>query len=338
MLGPTEGTVDWRAALLHRGRVTETRPAATGAEGLGVVDPLRVPGAAAARRAFLGLPMVARVFVALAGVDVLVRALELFGTELFLSLDQPLSWFTAFLPHDALILLPALVLVRRPDAIDATPLVMRGAVAVALVELLSTPARGIVSGNPVDPIAAPTIVSIVAILVQAGGWYWLAVGLRALNPLHPAESSAGLANLVAGGLVLTAFVRLVTTLFGPTADVGDPTWTALLQLNSAMFVVQSLAFAYLARIVVLGTADPSRPAAATNLAAGALVLLAIGAIVSLVGPLLFPVTGQNEIWVVIGFITGPVATTAFVASFALGLADPSGTIEGAVQTEEPLPA
>jgi hypothetical protein len=120
------------------------------------------------------------------------------------------------------------------------------------------------------------------------------------------------------------------------ADLGDPIWTALLQLNSAMFVVQSLAFAYLARIAVLGTGDPGRPAAATNLATGSLVLLAIGAIVLAIGPLLIPVTGQNAIWVVLGWLTGPVALTAFVASFGLGLADPSGTIEPAVQTEGPV--
>jgi hypothetical protein len=318
--------------------VSEIRPAATTADGLGVVDPLRIPGAAAARRAFLGLPMVARVFVALAGVDVVVRALGLFGTGLFLSLDQPLSWFTAFFPHDALILLPALVVARRPDAVEATPMVMRGAIAIALVELLGTPARAIVSGSSIEPFAAPTVVSIVAILFQAGGWYWLALGVRGLNPVRPAESSAGLANLVGGALALSALINLLTTLFGPGPDVGDPTWTALLQLNSAMFVVQSFAFAYLARTVVLGTGDPNRPAAATNLATAALVLLAIGAIVGLLGPLLFPVTGQNEIWVVIGWLTGPAATTAFVASFGLGLADPSGTIEPAVQTEQPVPA
>jgi len=318
--------------------VTEIKPAATTAQGMGAVDPLRIPGAAAARRAFLDLPTIARVFVALAGVDVLVRAVGLFGTGLSLSLDNPLSWFSAFFPHDALILLPALVLTRRPDALESTPMVLRGAIAVALVELLSTPARGIVSGNALEPIVAPTIVSIVAILFLAGGWYWLALGLRALNPARPAESSAGLANLVGGALALTALTNLVVTLFGPVADLGDPIWTALLQLNSAVFVVQSLAFAYLARTAVLGTGDPDRPNGATNLATASLVLLAIGAIVLAVGPLVIPVTGQNTIWVVLGWLTGPVALTAFVASFGLGLADPSGTIEPAVQSQPPVPA
>jgi hypothetical protein len=318
--------------------MTDTKPAVATAEGLGVVEPLRIPGAAAARRAFLGLPPVARLFIGLAGVDVVVRGLGLFGTGLFLFLDNPLTWFSAFFPHDALILLPALILARRPNAIEATPLVMRGAIAVALVELLNTPLRGIVSGNPLDPIVTPTIVSIVAILFLAGGWYWLALGLRALNPMRPADSSVGLANLVSGALVITALTSFVTTLFGPAPDVGNPSWTALFQLNSAMLVVQSLAFAYLARVVILGTGDPARPTAATNLAAGSLVLVAIGAILLTIGPLLVPVTGDNAIWVVLGWLTGPVAMTAFVASFGLGLADASGTIEPAVHTQQPAPA
>jgi len=318
--------------------MTDTKPAVATAEGLGVVEPLRIPGAAATRRAFLGLPPAARVFVALAGVDVVVRVLGLFGTGLFLFLDNPLTWFSAFFPHDALILLPALILARRPNAIEATPLVMRGAIAVALVELLNTPLRGIVSGNPLDPIVAPTIVSIVAILFLAGGWYWPALGLRALNPVRPADSSTGLANLVGGALVVTALMSFVTALFGPVPDVGNPSWTALFQLNSAMLVVQSIAFAYLARVVILGTGDPARPIAATNLATGSLVLVAIGAILLTIGPLLIPVTGDNAIWVVLGWLTGPVAMTAFVASFGLGLADPSGTIEPAMHTEQPVPA
>ena len=317
--------------------MTDTKPAATTGD-LGVGDPIRIPGAARARALWVGLPQVSRAFIALTAMDVVVRALGLFGTNLFLSIDDPLSWFSAFFPHDALILLPALILARRPDAIDATPLVMRGAIAVALVELLSTPARGLVSGNPLDPIVAPTIVSIVAILFLAGGWYWLALGVRALNPVRPAESSAGLANLVGGALALTALIYLAEALFGAPPDVGNPTWTALLQLNNAMSVVQSLAFAYLARTVVVGTGDPARPTAATNLATGSLVLMALGSVLMAIGPLLFPVIGQNAIWVVTGWITGPIAMTGFFAAFALGLADPSGTIEPAVHTEQPVPA
>jgi hypothetical protein len=156
--------------------------------------------------------------------------------------------------------------------------------------------------------------------------------------VRPPDSSTGLANLVSGALVITALMSFLTTLFGPVPDVGDRSWTALFQLNSAMLVVQSLAFAYLARVVILGTGDPARPVAATNLATGSLVLVAIGAVFLAIGPLLIPVTGANTFWVVLGWLAGPVAMTAFVASFGLGLADASGTIEPAVHTEQPVPA
>jgi len=311
--------------------MTEPRPAIATSD-LGVVDPMRIPGSATLRRAWRALPILARVFVALAGVDVAARALGLFGTGLYLHLEYPLTWFTAFFPHDALILLPALIVARRPDALDSMPLVVRGAVAVAAVELLSAPAGNLVSiGNAPDPVVAPTVISIVAQLVTAGGWLWLAQGLRALNQAKPTESIAGLANLVAGALAIAALANLALALFGPQPDVGEPTWTTLLQLNNAVLAVPALAFAYLAGSTVLGTGDQTRPYAARQLAMGALVLLAIGSLV------MFAV-GQGAVWVLIGFATGPLPMTAFLVAFGLGLADPSGTIEPAVQTQQPLPA
>ena len=299
--------------------MTESKPAASPPD-LGVVDPMRIPGGAAARRAWEGLPNLARVFIVLAAADVVVRAFGLLDTNLGLLLGSPLTWFTAFFPHDALILLPALLVIRRPHALDSTPLVVRGAVLVALVQALDGPLRGLVSGGRVDPVLLPTVVSILGILLTAGGWWWMAQGMRWLNPVRPAETYAGLANLVGGGIAFAALVNLGLVLSRPAADVGNPTWTALLQLDSALFVVPSLAFAYLARVVVLGTGDPSRPTAATYRATASLTLFAIGSVLLLA-------VGAGAIWVVIGFVTGPVAMTGFVVAFGLGLADPSGTIE-----------
>jgi hypothetical protein len=302
----------------HRGGVTESKPAAS--PDLGVVDPMRIPGGAAARRAWDGLPILARVFIVLAAVDVVVRALGLLDTNLGLLLGVPLTWFTAFFPHDALILLPALVVIRRPDALDATPMVVRGAVLVALVEVLNAPLRGLFSGGRLDPVLLPSVVSILGILLTAGGWWWMAQGLRWMNPVRPLETYAGLANLVGGGIAFAALANLALVLFRPAADVGNATWTSLLQLDSALFAVPSLALAYLARVVVLGTGDPNRPIAATYLATASLTLYAIGSVLLLA-------VGEGAIWIVIGFVTGPVAMTGFVVAFGLGLADPSGTIE-----------
>ncbi len=310
--------------------MTESKPGASSPDPA-VIDPMRIPGGAAARRAWDGLPILARAFIVLAFVDVVVRALGLLDTNLGLLLGDPLTWFTAFFPHDALIVLPALLVLRRPNALDSTPLVVRGAVLIAFVELLDAPLRGLVSGARVDPVLLPTIVSILGLLLTAGGWWWIAQGLRWMNPIKPAESYAGLANLVGGGIAFAALANLALVLVLPAADVGSATWTSLLQLNSALFAVPSLALAYLARVVVLGTGDPNRPTAAMYLATASLTLYAIGAVLLLA-------VGEGAIWIVIGFVTGPVAMTGFVVAFGLGLADPSGTIEPAVQNQQPVAA
>ena len=310
--------------------MSEMKPAAATGD-LGVVDPLRIPGGSRARGLWAGLPELSRVFVALTVLDVLVRALGLLGTGLTFSLGYPLSWFGAFFPHDAMILLPALILARWPDALETIPMVVRGAVLIALVTLLNGPLRGLVSGNPVDPIVAPTVVSILGILLMAGGWWSIAQGARVLNPVRPAESFAGLANLVGGAIAFAAVANLAIALLGPAPDIGEPTWTSLLQLNSAMFAVQSLALAYLARVVVLGTGDPARPREAMYLATGSLVLLAVGALL-----LLVPM--QGAVPLVLYLITGSVAMTGFVVALGIGVTDPSGTIDPAVQTVQPVPA
>lgn len=299
-------------------------------EALGVVDPMRIPGLDRARAAWRRLPPLGQVFVVLAAIDVVVRAIGLFGTSLFVDLGNPLSVITGFVPHDALILLPAIVVWRRVDAVEATPLVMRGAILVALVELLNAPLRGLTSGIPIDPFLLPTIVSIAAAFLMAAGWMTLGLGLRELNPAKPEQSTAGLANLVGGAIVLAAVVNLAGLFLLPQGDFVDPRWNALLQLGSGMSIVQMVALAYLARIVVLGNGDARRPSLARKTATSAAVLVAIGSIVSGVMDLLALVqnafaqsiwTGGAPVWLAIGLLTGPVAMTALVVAFGLGLAD-----------------
>ena len=302
------------------------------ASDLGVVDPMRIPGLARAQQWWRSLPRLAQVFVALAGVDIVIRALGLFGTTFSYGSLDPLSLVLGFLPHDALILLPAVIMWRRPDALETMPFGLQGALAVALVELLSAPLRGIVSGNAVDQMTGPTIIAIAATLITAGGWIGIARGMRWYMPAKPDESVAGLANIVAGGLVLGAFFGTILALFVPNSfELGDPLWNDLARLNGAILSLSGLALAYLAWIVVRGTRDPGRPPAATYLATISFSALAIG---SLLGPFL----GPGVLWLLIWLLTHQLATTALVVAFGLGLADPSGTIEPAVQTEQPVPA
>ena len=323
---------------------TPTTPAAQ-PDAVGVVDPMRIPGVGRARQAWHRLPVLGQAFVVLVAIDVVVRALGLFGTQLFFDIGNPLSVITAFVPHDALILLPAVLIWRRPDAVEALPLVMRGAILVALVELLNAPLRGLTSGNQLDPFVGPTVISIAATFLTAAGWVTLAIGLRELNPPTSEQSTAGLANVVAGAIALAAIGNLAGVLLLPGTDVGDARWNALLQLNSAMYVLQTVALAYLARIVVLGNGDARRPSIARTTATAAMALLAIGSFMTTVISLLALTQaafaqslglGAGPIWLVIGLLTGPIAMTALVVAFGLGLADPSGTIEPAVETHQPI--
>lgn len=301
---------------------------------------MRIPGSAAARRAWQRLPRLSQVFVALAGLDIVIRALGLFGTYMFLELSVPFSLLTAFLPHDALILLPAILLFRRTDAATATPLVMQGAILLAIVEFAGEPLRGLTSGNPVSPIAGPTLVAITASLLTAAAWVTIARGLAALNATAPNSfrvdpSTLGLSNVVGGAIALGALVSLAVVLLLPGSDIGDPAWNSLVQLSSAMIVVPSLAFAYLARVVVQGRDDDRRPARSRSTGTAAMVLVAIGSIIAVVTGLfglaqtVYALPGAGFLGAVsTGFalVTGPVALTAFVVAFGLGLADTSARI------------
>ena len=302
--------------------MTDSKPAAS-ANDLGVVDPIRIPGAARARRLWAGAPWLSRVFVALAAVDVVVRALGLFGTSLFIELTMPVTWITAFLPHTALVLLPAVIAHRRPNAVVELPLVTRGAILVALVELLRDPLGNLASGVAVDQFVGPVLVVMAGVIAAAVGWIAIARGMRSFTPPTPRDQVAGLAGFVAGGLAIAAFVSAMGSILLGNPDPGDSWWDALLRLNNAVISLSGLALAYLAWVIVRGTVDPDRPALATRLATVSVAGLAIGSILLWFG-------GQGPIWTGVFLITHTAAWTGLVVAFGLGLADPSGSAaEGA---------
>jgi hypothetical protein len=301
--------------------MTDSKPAAS-TNDLGVVDPIRIPGAARARRLWADAPWLSRVFVALAAVDVVVRALGIFGTSLFLEPSLPETFITAFLPHTALILLPAVIVARRPSATAALPVVVQGAIVVALVELLKDPVGNLASGVAVDQVVAPVLVGMAGAIAAAVGWIKIAQGMRAFTP-EPPDPVAALAGFVAGGLAIGAFVSAMGSILLGNIDGVDPWWDALLRLNNAVVALTGLGLAYLAWVIVRGTVDPGRPALATRLATISLAGLAIGAILLWFG-------GQGPIWTGAFLITHTGAWTGLVVAFGLGLADPSASaVEGA---------
>jgi hypothetical protein len=254
--------------------VSELQPGASTSD-LGVVDPLEIPGAAPVGRLWSGLPALGRSFVALVALDIVVRALGLLGTSLYIELTAPLTWITAFLPHDALILLPAVILARRPSAAIDAPLVLRGAVTVALIEALKDPVRGL-------------------------------------------------------AFVLAAAVSAVSAILTPNLDLGGDVETFLARSTSTVVALSGLGLAYLGWVIVRGTDDSRRPARATKLATVSMTALALGAALTLVA-------GEGPLWLWVFVVTFVGGYTGLVVAFGLGLADPSGTIERVVPTDDAAP-
>ncbi|HXG25497.1 MAG TPA: hypothetical protein VNL94_01405 [Candidatus Binatia bacterium] len=308
--------------------------------GAGVVEPLRVPGADAATRAWAALPVLAQAFLVAALVDLLARVLGLFGLPPPIDIAEPIS-LLGYLPHLALVLLPVAVLWRRPDAAQATPLVLWGAVALGLAELLTLPLTLLV------PLGADmTLWALVGVLGIAGGtagYALLALGLADLTQSVPSQVQLGLSNVV---LWVIAASAILTTLLGfvvTPVDLGDPGLNTRVQLVNAIGPLPILAAAYLARIVVRGTSDVRRPTAATTTATGAVLLKAFVHVASLVLALVVLIQlafglapGQLGVGSSLVFgLLGGVADILLVAAFALGLADTSVRIPGAGEARHP---
>ena len=75
---------------------------------------------------------------------------------------MPLAIVTSFLPHYALLVFPVVVLARNSDAGAATPLLLRGSVAIALVEPLGAP-LGLWLSPAAGDITGWTLVQLIAV-------------------------------------------------------------------------------------------------------------------------------------------------------------------------------
>lgn len=302
-------------------------PARTG--GRGVVDPLTIPGASAAGTAWRRLPLLARLFLGLTVVDIIGRAVGLLG-PLAVDLAVPMTLLTAFLPHDALILLPAIILARRPDAADATPLILGGAVVLAVTEFV-----GFVVGNmPIEPgrdsLLTWTMQSALGTMLNAAGWLAIAVGLSRLTPPYPRPSVEGLANLVGFALGVGAAAWLLELLLASRPSIDADSSSGLVFIASAMVAVRFGVWAYLGRVVVLGIGDARRSQVAVVTAAVAMTVAAVGAAILSIEAL--AVAAQTALNLGTGFMAGSASlgwfgdgavVTALVVALGLGLGDNS---------------
>lgn len=314
----------------------------TRTDTLGVVDPMHVPGSVGgmevrAADAWRRLPTLGKAFVVLAIVRVLAGALGVAGTSLFIDLSYPFTVVSGLLIATLPILLPAFLLMRRPDAAAAMPLVFRGAVVLALVAFLQQPVSAFAFGLPGGGgFVAGVSVGIARTLFSASGWLAIAVGLGAVTSSRPGPALAGLANLVLGALVAAAIVQLALLLVSGQPDLGDPTWNAMSMLGNAMFTVEAAVLAYLAFVLVRGTNDTRRPAAARYLATSAWVLAAaLAAMSAVVGAvtvvqIVFALSrGAVGGEIALAWLGGWPVIAATLVALALGLADNSVRIPAA---------
>ena len=324
--GATAADVDAGLALPHRAVVSDAEPTPRADE-----PPPDLAGAVAERllATWRPLPAISQAAVALALLDLVVRVIGIGGLSLGIDPTVPFSIVTAFLPHYALILLPALILARRPDAAQATPLVLNGALALAAVELLSGPLLTWFAATGPD-ITGWTVLQLGFSMARAAAYLALGVGLATLDWSIPSPTLAGLSNLVAflvGGAAITS---MALHFFIPPPDLGVPAWTTQVLLVAVLGELPGVAFAFLLRAIVRGTGDSRRPIAATYTASSAAVIAAVNAgfIVALnvivIVQVAFALSGGalGAAFTLGWFGTGFVLTLLAVA-FALGLADTS---------------
>jgi hypothetical protein len=297
-----------------------------------VVDSIRIPGGVErlAQRAvawYRSRPPLAQVFLALAAFDLLVRLVGIVGPVVSLDLRSPLAIVASVVPHGLLILLPALIVLRRPDAEDALPGLVDGAIFVALATLLSFPTTALAS--QLGGISLWTAVSAAAVAVEFVGWIAIGHGLGQLNPARPSQAVAGWANLVGVAILASVAWSLVTFLRGPGIDVGDAELNSLLTLNTVTLVLAPAALAYVARSVVRGLEDERRPglalrtgAAAVGLAAGLGGVIVLVEVLAVAGLPMARSIAAAPGWDGLRWLGGGGAVSLLVVAFALGLADP----------------
>jgi hypothetical protein len=311
---PTLADLGGRAAIrqAYDGDVTD----------LGVVDPIRAPapiadGISRLRR----LPIVAQVFVGLTVLDALARTIGLVEPVVG---GGPIGLLTSYVPRDAWILLPALILARRPSARTDTPWVVRGSIVVALVTLLTRPTLAMVAdllpANAVDPWVDLGVVESVA---RGIAYAALGIGLATINPRPPRPVSAGLGNLAAIG-VIAAFVAFLIGSLASNSQV-DPLGTPLPVWSYIAPFLGGLGIAYLVRAVCRGLDDPNRSERATRIATSGALIWTLGLVAEAtlgVIAILVHVFFPSDMFTAFELLEAAIGPLLLVIAFGLGFADP----------------
>jgi len=299
---------------------------------LGVIDPMRVPAPVAGIPArFRALPVLAQALIVIAVVDALVRTIGLL--EPAARFDGPISAIGSYVPRDLWILLPAILLVRRPSVADDMPTLFRGALLIAIVTLVAQPTIVLLSdltqaGEP--DLSIFVGLDLVRDLALACAYVLLALGLATLNPRQPRPVVAGLGNLLGWAIVLALAAQLLAGIAIDAFHGGDPTVNLV---SLAGLTAAQVTLAFFLRAVARGLDDPSRAERATRIATAGAALITLDIVFEaglsvLAAALQGNVAGQQTLIDISQWSStavGVVVLTGYVllfAGFALGLADP----------------
>jgi hypothetical protein len=303
-------------------------PAMSGQGDRGVGDSIGLPPwlRDGLDRTWNTLPLLARTFIALAALDVLGRAVGLLQPSMAGVFADPLSLVATFAPRDLWIVLPAVLVLRRPDAATATPWVLWSAVVLAVAEFAIGNLRAIVGfGGSVETAALSLWIGILGSTVVAAARVGLARGLARLNPRPVSEAVDGLSNLVAFGIVIQALGLLLDAL-STHPDLGDPGIDRLFTWSGAFGVIALAGWGAVLWAAVRGRDDLRRPSPALTLALAAAIAGGVVGVLSAVVTALVIVAGSDAGLGSLAFLIDWTATilvpTLLLVAVGLGLAEP----------------
>jgi len=269
---------------------------------------------------FRRLPAIAQAFIILTILDAVARTLGLIEPSVG---GDEIGLFASFSPRDAWIVLPAIVLIRRPTAAAETPWVYRGALFVAIVTMLARP-TAVLLGNllPADDIESHVALVVVESVLMGVAFLVIGCGLERLNPKAPPPAIAGLANLAAFG-VLGAFVVgfIASLLTDLRLDIifSPPWW------SYAGGIFHGACVAYLVRAATRSLGDRTRWETATRTAASGALLWALGLFGEGVVAGSYVITHALSLSADLALafeLLQAVGPLLIVVGFGLGLADP----------------
>lgn len=246
---------------------------------------------------------------------------------------DPVGWLQyAFLPAIPRILLPlsgAALLLRHPAAHRHLPLVLFGAVLLA-VEALAQDTAGLAreaidAAVPPDPfLPGPSMAvigySLLVSIIGTFGFLYLARGLRQARSIP----DGGAAKVMPVIVLILAVGRTAATIgaAGATwASTTDPMTLAAIVVAIGAGTLSVLAVGYLAIVATRGWVDGEAPLLGWGLAAlggwVTMTAIAIGTAVELTG---FGIgTTASDIVLTVLTVTGPLAAALFVLAFLVGL-------------------